>query len=245
LEDWGRLDALEVLEHATALLEPDAPSFYLTGHSMGGHGTWQLGAPVPRSLRCRSVPARGGSAFQPTPAPQLGPTTRPSSPVAEIMRRASSASDTAALVHNYASDGVYILHGADDDNVPVEQARQMQKLLAPFHHDLMYHEEPGAGHWWDKSDKPGADCVDWPAMWEFFLRHRLPQMRAVREVNFATPNPGISARCHWLTIEAQLHAMMPSSAAIRVEPEHARFAGTTQNVARLSLDLAPLCRDAR
>jgi poly(3-hydroxybutyrate) depolymerase len=238
-EDWGRLDALEVLEHAIAMLDPDASSIYLTGHSMGGHGAWQLGALFPDRFAAIG-PSAGWISFSTYAGGTSRPTTQAASPIAELMRRANGASDTAAFIHNYAAEGVYILHGADDDNVPVEQARQMQKLLAPFHHDVTYHEEPHAGHWWDKSDKPGADCVDWPAMWEFFLRHRLPEMRAVREVNFTTPNPGVSARCHWLTIEAQLHAMIPSAAHIRVEPEHARFVGTTQNVARLSLDLLPI-----
>ena len=46
-EDWGRLDALEVLAEAKKLYKPDPKKIYLTGHSMGGHGTWYLGATYP------------------------------------------------------------------------------------------------------------------------------------------------------------------------------------------------------
>lgn len=46
-EDWGRLDALEVLALAQAEFKPDPQRIYLTGHSMGGHGTWFLGATYP------------------------------------------------------------------------------------------------------------------------------------------------------------------------------------------------------
>ncbi|WP_316819278.1 alpha/beta hydrolase-fold protein [Pedobacter nyackensis] len=46
-EDWGRLDALEVLDLAKRQLQPDPQRIYLTGHSMGGHGTWFLGATYP------------------------------------------------------------------------------------------------------------------------------------------------------------------------------------------------------
>jgi hypothetical protein len=46
-EDWGRLDAMEVLALAQAQFHPDPRRTYLTGHSMGGHGTWQLGALFP------------------------------------------------------------------------------------------------------------------------------------------------------------------------------------------------------
>src|SRR5262249_33534960 len=41
-EDWGRLDALEVLEQARRELKTDPRRTWLTGHSMGGHGTWHL-----------------------------------------------------------------------------------------------------------------------------------------------------------------------------------------------------------
>ncbi|MDQ6764362.1 MAG: alpha/beta hydrolase-fold protein [Bacteroidota bacterium] len=46
-EDWGRLDALEVLNIAKKEFNPDPKHIYLTGHSMGGHGTWFLGATYP------------------------------------------------------------------------------------------------------------------------------------------------------------------------------------------------------
>src|SRR5262249_27782755 len=46
-EDWGRLDALEVLEVARASLKTDPRRTYLTGHSMGGHGTWHVGVTFP------------------------------------------------------------------------------------------------------------------------------------------------------------------------------------------------------
>ncbi len=49
-EGWGRLDALEALDHGTQNLDIDADRVYLTGHSMGGHGTWHLGTLYPDML---------------------------------------------------------------------------------------------------------------------------------------------------------------------------------------------------
>ncbi|MDR0815030.1 MAG: hypothetical protein LBN37_04680, partial [Bacteroidales bacterium] len=46
-EDWGRIDGLEVLEEARQVFQPDPSRIYLTGHSMGGHGTWYLGITYP------------------------------------------------------------------------------------------------------------------------------------------------------------------------------------------------------
>lgn len=46
-EDFGRADAIEVLELAQAKLRHDPSRIYLTGHSMGGHGTWHIGSTFP------------------------------------------------------------------------------------------------------------------------------------------------------------------------------------------------------
>jgi dienelactone hydrolase len=105
--------------------------------------------------------------------------------------------DTLALVRNTINYGVSILHGEKDESVPVAQSRQMAKTLSEFHKDFVYHEEKDASHWWDKSDEPGVDCVDWAPMFDFFARHALPRTEVVRDVEFVTPNPGISARCRW------------------------------------------------
>ena len=78
-----------------------------------------------------------------------------------------------------------------------------------FHHDFVFFEQPGAGHWWDVSPEPGADCVDWAPMFDFFARHRLPADGEVREVDFSTANPGVSARCHWAEIGAQVGLLPP------------------------------------
>src|SRR5262249_29261570 len=72
-EDWGRLDAMEVLELARKELGTDPQRTYLTGHSMGGHGVWHLGATFPDRFAAigprRPAPAPPGSAPRPPPAP--------------------------------------------------------------------------------------------------------------------------------------------------------------------------------
>jgi len=138
---------------------------------------------------------------------------------------------------------VYVLHGADDDNVPVTEARSMVERLGAFHKDFVYHEQPGAGHWWDLSDAPGVDCVDWAPMFDFFARHARPGKERVREIHFLTSNPGVSARNNWLTIDAQTRQLEMSSVKIDLDPGDLAaggpglFIGTTENVARLALDL--------
>jgi pimeloyl-ACP methyl ester carboxylesterase len=232
-EDWGRLDALEALAQAESELHPDPQRIYLTGHSMGGHGAWQLGALFPGRFAAIG-PSAGWISF----ASYAGGRsfTNPT-PMEAMLQRAAATSDTLALETNYLQAGVYILHGADDDNVPVGQARTMAERLKQFHHDYQYHEQPGVGHWWDASDEPGADCVDWAPMFDFFAHHVIPTDAGVREINFTTVNPGVSASCHWLEIQQQLHPLQKSVANIRWDPGVRRFVGATENVSRLALNL--------
>jgi pimeloyl-ACP methyl ester carboxylesterase len=235
-EDWGRLDALEVLDIAMRTLDVDPGRVYLTGHSMGGHGTWHIGALYPDRFAALG-PSAGWISFwsyRPTRA------VEPRNDVERMIMRATLPSRTLDLVENYEALGVYVLHGADDDNVPVDQARTMAARLREFHPDFVYHEEPDAGHWWDKSGEPGTDCVDWAPMFDFFARHARPGSDCVRHVRFLTPNPGVSASCHWMRIDAQVHPLEMSAADIRMDPGARRFAGTTANVARIALDASPL-----
>jgi dienelactone hydrolase len=229
-EDWGRLDAMEVLSHAQQALQTDPQRVYLTGHSMGGHGVWHLGATYPDRFAAIGPSAGWISMF--SYANMRRP--EPSSPLADILQRCTTPSDTLALSRNYTSFGIYVLHGDKDDNVPVEQARTMRKHLAEFHHDFLYHEQPGAGHWWGGGDE---GCVDWPPMFDFFARRRLPTNESVREVDFTTASPGVSSRCFWAGIEAQVHQLKPSTIHLRYDPNARRFSGTTDNVARLALDI--------
>jgi hypothetical protein len=74
-------------------------------------------------------------------------------------------------------------------------------------------------------------------MFEFFAKHVRPETKEVRRVDFVTACPGVSATMHWATIEAQIHAMKPSSIHLSWDPEKRRYAGTTDNVARLAIDI--------
>lgn len=232
-EDWGRIDALEVLEHAKATLGYDPERVYLTGHSMGGHGTWILGSEFPDKFAAIG-PSAGWLSFW---SYRAATKIENPSPIEEILTRPESAGDTMTLAKNLTAKGVYILHGGADKVVRADQSHTMIEQLKTFHIDFVYHEEPGQGHWWDLSDEPGADCVDWAPMFDFFARHALPDDKAIRQVDFVTVNPGISASSHWVAIEDQLEHLKLSFVSLRIDPGQRRFVGTTENVARLSLKL--------
>lgn len=231
-EDWGRLDAMEVLDQAKKLFQPDPTRIYLTGHSMGGHGTWQIGVLFPDTFAAIG-PSAGWSSFY-----SYGGKPRPEKPsrAEEMFERASLSSDTLVFKQNYAMPGVYILHGDVDDNVPITEARMMRDSLAGIQPDLKMFEQKGASHWWDASPEPGADCVDWAPMQDFFAKHRLTPVSEMRQVEFTTPSPAVSNRCFWATIRQQVQEFKPSKVKLQWDPGLRKFSGTTDNVATLDLD---------
>ncbi len=230
-EDIGRLDALEVLAHASARFDTDPSKTYLTGHSMGGHGTWQIGVHYPDKFAAIG-PSAGWIAFSTYAG---GARFDNPTPLEQLIVRAMSPSDTLALKTNYAQLAVYIVHGTADDNVPFAQATRMKEELTPFHKDIQWHDQPGAGHWWDESEEPGAGCVDWGPMFDTFARRRLPLPDGPREIDFSTSSPGVSASCHWVTVQQQEKQFATSRVQLKREPNLARVTGTTTNVGLMTL----------
>ena len=235
-EDWGRIDALKVLDIVQEKLNIDPDRVYLTGHSMGGHGTWHLGATFPDKFAAIGPSAGWISFWSYLPGGKAQQTSKMDS----MLLRAAQASNTFGLVENYKNLGVYILHGAEDKVVPVKQAHLMIEHLEKFHKDWDYHEEPGAGHWWDHSDEQGADCVDWAPLFDFYARHARTQTKMKRQVDFITANPGISSTCYWLSIYSQQNPLQLSKTSIRFDPGMQRFVGTTENVKTLMFDVSEL-----
>jgi hypothetical protein len=195
-EDWGRIDGLEVLEEARGIFHPDPSRIYLTGHSMGGHGTWYLGITYPDKFAaiapCAGYPDLGayGSRGRVDNMEQF--------PKYSAFKRAANNGRTLSMLDNLKQSGVYIFHGSEDRVVNTNQARQMRELLSKFHSDFCYYEYPGGEHWF------GNISMDWPPIFEFFSRHTIPQQKEVKEIDFTTASPGISASDYWIRVEQQI-----------------------------------------
>lgn len=234
-EDWGRLDALEVLEIGKKMYSTDPEKTYLTGHSMGGHGTWYLGATYPDKFAA-IAPCAGY-------ADLLGYAVRnrssgESSPMEQMFIRAANPHRTRKLARNYLHHGIYILHGDADRTVPVEQARLMRKLLAEFHPDFTYYEYPGGTHWY------GNESMDHPPIFSYFNLHKIPESREVHHIEFHTASPGISSGSHWINIYQQEHPFEFSSVDLSYDPEKGLLSGSEKNISVLGIDLGSLAPDS-
>lgn len=232
-EDWGRLDALEVLAQAKKQFPYDPARVSVTGHSMGGHGTWQLASLLPDTFASAS-PSAGWISFT-TYVGAPPPVT--TDPVGIIFSRANLPSDTLSFITNLLETPVFILHGDADDNVPVSEARRMrQELTALKHPAVRWHEQPGAGHWWDDDPAPGAACVDYPGIFSLVRSAQIPSGQGA--LRFVTANPAVSATRRWLTIEQQTKPLALSKAELTWKGT--AVTGTTENIARLALDIPGL-----
>lgn len=236
-EDWGRLDALEVLKIAKEKFNPDPQHIYLTGHSMGGHGTWFLGVTYPDKWAAiapsAGYPTLKGYASADGLIPDSAGTA-----MEQMLLRAGNQSDVIKLATNYKPLGVYVLHGDSDEVVSVNYARQMRKVLAAFHSDMSYYEYPGGSHWY------GDQCVDWKPLFDFFRWHTLTADSMVNNIDFITSNPGISSSYRWAAIEQQKFPLQYSHAQLKRNKKEQIITGTTENIRLLKLDLKDFGKNA-
>ena len=228
-EDWGRLDAMEVLGIAKERYQPDSQRIYLTGHSMGGHGTWYLGATYPGMWAaiapCAGYPTLADYGSHDGKVPTEGATA-----IKKMLIRASNPGNVISLAKNYKAGGVYVHHGDADPTVSVEYARQMRKVLAEFHPDFSYYEYPGGSHWF------GNESVDWPPIFEYFNWHKIPVSVDANEIDFTTASVGISSTLHWVKVLQQEHAML-SKVNMKRDMKLKSIKGTTENIARIQIGL--------
>jgi dienelactone hydrolase len=227
-EDWGRLDAMEVLAEASRRFGTDPARTYLTGHSMGGHGTWHVGVSQPDTWAA-IAPSAGWHSFSSYGG---GPTYKDPNPVEKMLARANQPGETMNLARNLLHYGVYVLHGDKDDNVRVDQARAMREVLGKFHPDFTYYERPGAGHWW------GDECVDWPPLFDFLKARRREPDASINRVEFVTANAATSSVSRWVAVLRQARPLEYSRVTFDRDPKSGAVKGTTENVSRLAFALA-------
>lgn len=229
-EEWGRIDALEVLTEAQQVFKTNPAQTYLTGHSMGGHGTWFLGVTYPDRFAaiapCASYPDITKYSSPNADASNINQKHFPS------IQQAANAGRVLELKKNFLQSGIYILHGDSDNVVPIQQVRYMREVLGTFHPDFCYYEYPGGSHWYSN------ESVDWKPIFDYFRWHKIPSSDKVKHLEFTTASPAISAKDYWVTINQQDTAYNFSSVSFHVTQKG--ITGTTSNVASLTLDLPAL-----
>ncbi len=204
-QDWGRLDALEVYNLTMGKYpQIDKNKVCLTGHSMGGHGTWHVGLTYPDLFSC-AAPGAGWTNHD-----LYFPWTWQKSAVyAEpwqlaIRNHALRGDNQLARLENALNLPYYIYQGGADDNVPAFQARLYAKRLNQLGYNYIYHEWPGGGHGWNEPKSPGSEdsvsCVNTKAIMDFFQSHtRNPYPE---HIYYRSPDLSQNSGAYWLNIQS-------------------------------------------
>ena len=200
----GTNDVFRVIEEIKKHYNIDQNRIYLAGHSMGGHGTWYLGMHYPDRWAALN-PMSGYGDYR------LWKENIPDWQVPLYEDRSA-----IFFVENALHLPVFIIHGARDEEVCVEQSRRMAGALEELGYEVVYDEHPDKPHWWG---------MDFPEAIAFLKKHR--RSPYPKEVIFKT-NRLKHNRSYWVQIDqicevpkmAKIHARIKDDNHIEVEAEN-------------------------
>ena len=223
----GEKDVLRCLQEAKGAFKVDEDRVYITGESMGGHGTWWIASRHPQ-LFAAVAPVYGGWDFRVTSV--AGPPTAPpptNGRDAYFLERISSF----VSAENLLNLPLYVVHGDSDQAVSVENSRHIVKMLQQWGYDVRYHEMPGWGH---ENLKQQEIIADW------LLTHRrnpAPEHVRVRSADLG------GAEAYWVKVESFEEPMQVVRVDAQViEPGVVRL--DTTNAGGLALTLPQQLRGA-
>lgn len=129
--------ALQALAAAMREFKGDSARVTLTGISMGGYGTWHLGAKLPGKFAALA-PVCGGVRLPARVQPPAG-FVEPADPY-------------AATARALGKTPVWAFHGDADNAVPVAESRNLVAALKAVGGNVRYTEYAGVGHnSWDRA----------------------------------------------------------------------------------------------
>ena len=222
---FGDRDVMRCLDEAKRRFSVDADRVYLTGESMGGHGTWAIATRHP-DVFAAVAPVFGGWDFRISnvSGPPIVPPPQTSLD-AFSLERASSFANAENLLHV----PLFIVHGDADPAVNVENSRHAVRMMQRWGYDVRYHEMPGWVH---------EDLGQQPAIADWLLTHRriaAPKTIRIRSTDLA------GAAAYWLRVRSfENPAEVIRVSADVLQPGLVRI--DSSNVAALTLDVPAALR---
>jgi poly(3-hydroxybutyrate) depolymerase len=214
-------DVLRVMDDVARAYSVDPDRVHLTGLSMGGGGTWQIGLRYPDRFASLTPVCAVASLNMFPWAAAIGP----------LDKELGELTSAMAVAENAANLRVFIFHGDEDPAVAVEQSRRMVEIykgLGWLDKSVHYFELPGVHHFaWDFSYR-GASLFD---RIRDVRRNRFPE-RVVYMTHSVRFN-----QAYWLRIDRIDRGMKLA----RIEGRRAEglFDVTTENLSAFSILLEP------
>ena len=227
----GEVDIDEVLAEVAKRYRIDPDRMYLSGHSMGGYGTWFLATRYPDRWAAISPQTGNTDLSLNHPTMRTGGTGDQRRFQTHLLQSWSPIHFAENLLHV----PVYMMHGALDANLPVAHSRIMAARLQVLGYEHVYDENPEGGHWWGtRPEHQGTLCVDKPEIAGFFLKHNRRALNP-KLVVYKTDSLRYR-RAYWVTIdELDTAEQMASVRAEVVDPQN--IAMQIENITQFTLDL--------
>ena len=214
-------DVLQVMDDVSRAYHVDPDRVHLTGLSMGGGGTWQIGLRYPDRFASISPVCAVASLTMFPWAAALGP----------LDKEVGELTSAMAVAENASNQQVFIFHGDEDPAVPVAQSRKMVEIysgLGWLGKSVHYFELPGVHHFaWDFSYREASlfDRI------RDVRRNRFPEhvVYKTHSVRFNT--------AYWLRIDRIDHGM--KIARIEGRRANGAFEVTTDNLTAFSILMEP------
>jgi len=145
-EVWSNENLLALLAEVTAKNRVDEKRIYLTGLSMGGYGTWNLGLAYPEKFAAIAPVCGGGERL-------------------EVVLAARGLSGLAKQ-QSLATLPVWAFHGAKDPVVPIEESERIVKALREAKcEEVKFTVYPEAQH------DSWTETYNNPELYAWFLKH--------------------------------------------------------------------------
>ena len=196
-------DVFRVIEEVKKCYLIDEDRVYLTGHSMGAVGAWQIALEHPDEFA--AIACVSGVTDTEEAAKQYGMIKERWS----LYERAwwAAIRDILPLLDNARHFPVFCYHGEDDPYVNPRHSREAVALLGELGYEVSYTEFPGVGHT-DGCDHAYADARI------FSILGKFTRVRKPREVVFKTTNLAHN-KAFWVRIDS--FTQWPAEASIRAE----------------------------
>ena len=139
-------DVIRCIEETGKDYNIDSDRVYLTGRSMGGTGTWNIGLKFPDVFA--GLAPIAGNADSKAWERLWGWPKPDDSTIGKVKAVVSYAIDPVSHAENLANLPVFCLHGSDDPVVPTDHSRSMAQRVRGLKRDypFIYREPKGAGH---------------------------------------------------------------------------------------------------
>ncbi len=204
---WGNLELQEVIGWMRDHFQIDDDRLYITGASMGGHGSLYQGLLFP--ARFAGV---APEACFPSPLLYYSSLLQKSSVVSApgiryMVDRSLADRHCIYFAENGLHLPIVLTHGSLDDNVPPFNPRFFVERMRDIGNDIVYREVPGRPHFWfEPRTEEGQGpiwgvCVDHPDIWNFLETKK--RIAFPRKVTFRCIDLSANDEYYWIRVLEQ------------------------------------------